>query len=274
MTSIVATVTKESKEQKCGIGLTNKNPGKGPAMVTNIAEDGLFAGSPLVVGMEVKTINDKHVANSSEAIAVLKEAEGQITVVADVVETPTPTAGKASAAPTSASVAMISSEDGVAITRDMPSILNNYMPATYWNTFCDELDEALKPVADAKKILGWIDMISLTTVVFDIVFLVLAFVNSAMSSVWWILLVVNLVIQIALAYYCYSKAKATAQIVSKEMKEICSRATKQYPAVVLNVEFEKEVLRRFTEFSCDIRLAKNMFNDLDYIEVSIQAVEP
>ncbi len=272
MTSIVATATKESKEQKCGIGLTNKNPGKGPVMVTSIAEDSLFAGSSLVVGMEVKTINDKHVANSSEAIAVLKEAEGQITVVADVVETPTPTAGKASAAPTS--VATISSgEDGVAITRAMPSILDNHMPATYWNTFCDELDEALKPVVDAKKFLARLDMIGLVAALLDLVFLVLAFVYPA-APLWWILVVVTSVIELAVVYSGHSKVKTTAQAVSKEMKEVCSRATKQYPEILFNVKGDKEVIRRVTEFSCDITLGKNLFNDVDHIEVSITAVEP
>ena len=188
------------------------------------------------------------------------------------VETPTPTAEKASAAPTSK--AMISSEDGVAITRDMPSVLDNYMPATYWNTFCDELDEALKPVADAKKILGWLDMIGLVLCLADIVFLVLAFVQ-VNSFVWWILLAVTSVIELAVALYGQSKVKTTAQAISKELKEVCSRTTKQYPQVVLNVIGDKEVLRR-TEFNfnCDIYLAKNLFNDVDYIEVSIQAVEP
>lgn len=84
MTAIVAIATKESKEQKCGVGLTNQYPGKGPALITTIAEDGLFASSALVVGMEVKTINNQAVATSSEAIALLKEAEGQVTIVADV----------------------------------------------------------------------------------------------------------------------------------------------------------------------------------------------
>ena len=88
MTAIVAIATKESKEQTCGIGLTNQHPGKGPALITSIAEDGLFAGSALVIGMEVKTINNQPVATSSEAIAMLKEAEGQVTLVADVA-TPT-----------------------------------------------------------------------------------------------------------------------------------------------------------------------------------------
>lgn len=84
MTAIVAIATKESKEQKCGVGLTNQYPDKGPALITSIAEDGLFASSALVVGMEVKTINNQVVATSSEAIAMLKEAEGQVTIVADV----------------------------------------------------------------------------------------------------------------------------------------------------------------------------------------------
>jgi hypothetical protein len=188
------------------------------------------------------------------------------------VETPTPTAEKASAAPTSK--AMISSEDGVAITRDMPSVLDNYMPATYWNTFCDELDEALKPVADAKKILGWIDMIMLVACLADIVFVALSFARQGNYLVWLILLGVTFVINLAVGCFGISKVKTTAQAISKELKEVCSRTTKQYPQVVLNVIGEQEVLRRLTKFNCECILFKNFFNDVDYIEVSIQAVEP
>ena len=93
MTAIVAIATKESKEQKCGIGLTNQHLGKGPVLITSITEDGLFAGSALVIGMEVKTINNQSVATSSEAVAMLKEAEGQVILVADLA-IPTPTAEK------------------------------------------------------------------------------------------------------------------------------------------------------------------------------------
>ena len=60
MAPIVAVVTKYTKDQTCGISLLrNTNPSDSkPVIIGGIAEDGLFASSPLLVGMEVKSVNN------------------------------------------------------------------------------------------------------------------------------------------------------------------------------------------------------------------------
>eukprot|EP00980_Cylindrotheca_fusiformis_P000542 scaffold133_cov115-Cylindrotheca_fusiformis.AAC.2 len=78
----VAVVFKESKDQKCGITLKQDDPSD-PVSVSRISDDGLFANSGLKVGMQVVSINNVAVENltSPQAVEVLKEAEGKVTVV-------------------------------------------------------------------------------------------------------------------------------------------------------------------------------------------------
>mmetsp|Transcript_35179 Transcript_35179/g.75067 ORF Transcript_35179/g.75067 Transcript_35179/m.75067 type:complete len:182 (+) Transcript_35179:254-799(+) len=79
-------ITKPSKDAKVGIGLT----GEGTIKITTIAPDGLLSGATLEVGMELDTINENKFDTATEATAMLKEAEGQITIVArHVKDTPT-----------------------------------------------------------------------------------------------------------------------------------------------------------------------------------------
>jgi len=94
MAPIVAVVEKESQDQKLGIGMKTTD---GVAVISKIVEDGMFANTQLKVGMEVKTVNNTKVSNNSEAISMLKEATGQITIVADD-EPSTPPASAAAAA--------------------------------------------------------------------------------------------------------------------------------------------------------------------------------
>lgn len=86
MAPIVAVVTKDTKDQTCGISfLRNTNPSDSkPVIIGGIAEDGLFASSPLLVGMEVKSVNNTAVSTSTEAINIIKETIGQLTIIADV----------------------------------------------------------------------------------------------------------------------------------------------------------------------------------------------
>ena len=55
----------------------------GVVVVSNIVEGGMFDNTLLKVGMEVKTVNNTKVSTNTEAISMLKEATGQVTIVAD-----------------------------------------------------------------------------------------------------------------------------------------------------------------------------------------------
>jgi len=87
MAPIAAAITKQSRDQRLGIGLTNEdisNPNSA-IIISNIASDGLFANSSLVIGMELLSINNisMYGKTSSMAIQGLKDAEGQLVVIAD-----------------------------------------------------------------------------------------------------------------------------------------------------------------------------------------------
>lgn len=87
MAPIAAVVTKQSRDQRLGIGLRNNdnlNP-NGPINVSSIASDGLFADSGLIIGMQMLSINNisMYGKTSGEAIQILKDAEGQVVLVAD-----------------------------------------------------------------------------------------------------------------------------------------------------------------------------------------------
>lgn len=84
MAPIAAAVPKQSRDQRLGIGLRNNTPDS-PITISSIASDGLFANSGLVVGMQVLSINNIPVDGfaSSQAIQILKGAEGQVVVVAE-----------------------------------------------------------------------------------------------------------------------------------------------------------------------------------------------
>jgi len=72
---------KESADVSCGISL-QRQEGKG-IVITKIRDDGLFASSELAPGLRLSAINgNKCPATTKEAIAMLKGAVGDLTVVA------------------------------------------------------------------------------------------------------------------------------------------------------------------------------------------------
>jgi hypothetical protein len=82
-TSVTGTVLKESKETKVGIVLTQKKK-TAPLMIKIIREGGLFEATSLKTGMWVTKVNGQDVYGKSakEAAALLREAEGEVSVVA------------------------------------------------------------------------------------------------------------------------------------------------------------------------------------------------
>lgn len=77
-----ATVTKAAKEDKVGISIKNSTTKKG-MWISKIAEETKFADSELKVGMQVLFINDTACpSDTKEAIQLVKDAEGDLTIVA------------------------------------------------------------------------------------------------------------------------------------------------------------------------------------------------
>jgi len=75
-----AAVFKETKETRCGIGMSNTK--NGMLVISRIEEDGLFADTNLQVGMKVNYINGECVRGwtGDEAAQLIREKEGQVTI--------------------------------------------------------------------------------------------------------------------------------------------------------------------------------------------------
>ena len=161
-----------------------------------------------------------------------------------------------------------SSEDGLTISRVMPSILEDQTRPAYWDIFCNELDEVLKPVAEVKRLLAWCFYINVVDILLSIAFVVLSFTRVLPNGVWWGLLGGTWGISVLAQCYLLRKVQLITENILKGMEEVCSRTTQQYPEIVLKVrardEFESSQRNSFT---CN---AGKIFDNLDYIEVSIR----
>jgi C-terminal processing protease CtpA/Prc len=82
----VATVRKKTKDTKVGISIQKKisdNGGPAEMIVKNISQDGLFANSGLQAGQRITVINGHDCPEkSSKAIEMIREAVGELTIVA------------------------------------------------------------------------------------------------------------------------------------------------------------------------------------------------
>ena len=163
-----------------------------------------------------------------------------------------------------------SSEDGVTISRAMPSILEEHMPTSYWNNFCNELDEVLKPVVEVKQLLGWCTYINFADFALSIVFIALVFSRVVSNGLWWGLLGGTWGISILAQCYLLRKVHLIIENILKGMEEVCSRANQRYPEIELKVRASEEFSQR-VGWTCN---PGAFFDNLDYIEVSIKPAEP
>lgn len=78
----VGTITKDSKDDKVGISLKNSTTKSG-MWISKITPESKFADSELIVGQQVIRINGVDCPlNTKEAIQIVKDAEGELIVVA------------------------------------------------------------------------------------------------------------------------------------------------------------------------------------------------
>ncbi|KAL3785816.1 hypothetical protein ACHAWO_007993 [Cyclotella atomus] len=84
MVLVTGIVYKQVKEQTCGISF-HRDTLYDPIVISRIRPDGLFASSSLAVGMQVLTVNNVPVDDmtSSEALQLIKDTVGQVSIVAE-----------------------------------------------------------------------------------------------------------------------------------------------------------------------------------------------
>ncbi|KAL7548481.1 hypothetical protein ACHAWF_011759 [Thalassiosira exigua] len=116
---LTVTVTKPTKNSMLDIVTSGH-----PIRITHIFPNSLFAGTALRVGMTLKTINGKTYSSMTEGLALMKEAEGQLSVVA-CIATPA-----AAAAPSTATAAATGNPYAAPSARNPsavhPAVVNPY----------------------------------------------------------------------------------------------------------------------------------------------------
>ena len=83
VSTITGTVVKSSKDVSVGIGFAQKDESS-PLMIKLVRDDGLFAATDLVPGLEALEVNGQDVVGKSakEAANLLRSADGEVSVVA------------------------------------------------------------------------------------------------------------------------------------------------------------------------------------------------
>ena len=116
-------------------------------------------------------------------------------------------------------MAKISSDDGLTISRTMPTMLSDQMSNIHWATLCEEIDEALKPAALMKKLSLW----RMISGVSGFALLVLVITLSATAIVdipYWTIFVVPVIV-FGLQYYLEEMFKSDKYI-------FCGATTNSY----------------------------------------------
>lgn len=82
--TVTVTLTKDSPDTKVGIGL-GKSASNGEVVITSIKEGGLAEGTALEKDMQIKNINGVDITGKTpqDAVALMKEAQGSVTIVAE-----------------------------------------------------------------------------------------------------------------------------------------------------------------------------------------------
>ena len=278
--TLTITVTKQSPDDNLGFEYAQE-PSTDCYFITSVASDGLCGQTGLQTGQEMLEINGislrgmkkQRVRNLLFLLSSNSGREVTITVTSitkdidDISDDWFPADIEAREREwRDGKVQMISSKDGWKVSRDMPSILANHMPATYWNNFCDELDDALMSFNDSEMLLRCFGAF------FNVLALFVLFTSFAIiiRFTHWAFLFIYYLIWFAVWLYVEMKVDAIASDISSEMKKICHRATTQCPAIVLRVttlpDLGDQVSRRVWSGQL---VTKTAFNYLDYIEVSI-----
>ena len=133
-------------------------------------------------------------------------------------------------------MAKISSDDGLTISRTMPTMLSDQMSNIHWATFCEEIDEALKPAALMKKLSLW----RMISGVSGFALLVLVITLSSTVGLGGIpvgyILIGLPVIVFPLQYYLERQYRTNRTMIVTALTEVCNRANEKYPEVYIRSE--------------------------------------
>jgi len=146
--------------------------------------------------------------------------------------------------------AIINSPDGVTISRIKPTILSGHMSDIQWNTFCEDIDRALTPASELKKLSKWMMMIRMFSWLFFGVLIVLMLLswssdNVKLSGTWyWILIIAMIVIEFSAQCYIAKLFQSASRKVKSGLGEVCNRYSVSNPGLefkVLEIDYSEQL---------------------------------
>jgi hypothetical protein len=142
-------------------------------------------------------------------------------------------------------MAKISSDDGLTISRTMPTMLSDQMSIIHWKSFREEVDAALKPAALMNKLSYWRKISGVGGLALVIV---LAITLSSTANVgtilYWTIPVVGVFV-LGLEYYLEEQYKENRTLIVTALTEVCDRANEKYPEVTFKVSEDVKVMRSY-----------------------------
>ena len=128
--------------------------------------------------------------------------------------------------------------NGITVSRTMPAILSSSTISTIeWNTFCDQLDMALKPAATMKKVM--MGSMFILPVIF-IIFAVTSFASfsSGGSSLGFVGFIIGAVVMFGgFALMAFVMMSARTKI-SSGLRKVCDETSAKHPDVSFHVRYE------------------------------------
>jgi len=176
--------------------------------------------------------------------------------------------------------AIINSPDGVTISRIKPTILSGHMSDIQWNTFCEDIDRALAPASELKKLSKWMMMIRLFSWLFLGVLIVLLVLSWGSNSVrfsgtwYWILVIAMIVIEFGARYYIAKRFQAASRKVMSGLGEVCNRYSTSNPDLEFKV-IENDDSEQLLSPRGRLLFKAQGDPQRDYIEITVgNTVEP
>ena len=139
------------------------------------------------------------------------------------------------------------SDDGLTISRTMPTMLSDQMSIIHWTSFREEVDAALKPVALMNKLSYWRKISGVGGLA---LFVLVIALSAAVGIPYWTIFVVG-VIGGVLEYYLEKQYKENRTLIVTALTEVCNRANEKYPEVTFKVSEDVKVMRSYELCSSD-----------------------
>mmetsp|Transcript_34717 Transcript_34717/g.75984 ORF Transcript_34717/g.75984 Transcript_34717/m.75984 type:complete len:250 (+) Transcript_34717:92-841(+) len=168
--------------------------------------------------------------------------------------------------------------DPIRISRVQPAAMANYMSSAAWTSFCDKVDDALKPLDQVRRIsrLTFVAFFALFLVFMILPILTISSDPSSGMNFPFIGFIIGPLLLMAgmIGMQCYAKQKSTNAL--KGLEAVCEDISKQYSQLSFHVRFDYILYGRYGGGYHGNQYHRNNgphTMTTNYIEVSVADVE-